>query len=96
MTDTLVPTTGDAPQTRAIVRFVEPGSMVDCAHCGSQVKFSARAKVKQVISNVYVDGRWARVEHHHLECYDAAGEPHGAADASQPMRTRRRNGSPAA
>ena len=92
MTDTLVPPTGTTAQTRAIVRFVEPGSMVDCATCGTQVKFSARNKVKQVICNVYEDGRWARVEHFHLDCYDAAGAPHGDADASQPMRTRRRAG----
>jgi hypothetical protein len=90
MTDTLAPSAGTVAQTRAIVRFVEPGSIVDCATCGSQVKFSARAKVKQVICNVYTDGRWARVEHHHLDCYEAAGDPHGAADASQPMRSRRR------
>ena len=96
MTDTLAPTAGAVAQTRAVVRFVEPGSMVDCAACGVQVKFSARAKVKQVISNVYEHGRWARVEHHHLDCYETAAQPHGPADASQPFRTRRRSGSSAA
>lgn len=92
MTDTLVPGEAAVAETRAIVRFVEPGSMVDCRTCGSQVKFSARAKVKQVICNVYEAGRWARVEHYHLDCYDGAGRPHGEADASQPMRSRRRSG----
>ena len=96
MTDTLAPTADAAAQTRAVVRFVEPGSMVDCASCRAQVKFSARAKVKQVICNVYEDGRWARVEHYHLDCYESAGHPHGDADASQPFRTRRRSGSSAA
>jgi hypothetical protein len=95
MTDTLAPTAGPVARTRAIVRFVEPGSMVDCASCGLQVKFSARAKAKQVISNVYVDGRWARVEHHHLDCYESSGRPHGDADDTQPFRSRRRSGSAA-
>lgn len=83
-------------RSRAVVRFVEPGSMVTCAACGAQVKFSARAKVKQVICNVYDDERWMRVEHYHLDCYEIAGEPHGGADSSQPLRPKRRAGSSAA
>ena len=92
MTDTLAPA-ASAAQTRAVVRFVEPGSMVDCASCGTTVKFSARAKAKQVICNVYESGRWARVVHYHLDCYTSAGHPHGDADASQPFRSKRRSGS---
>ena len=48
-----------------------------CAHCGAQVKFVARAQLRQVIANVYVDGNWARVEHFHADCYKEAGEPYG-------------------
>lgn len=92
VTDTLLPAGGHTGRTRAVVRFVEPGSMVDCATCGATVKFAARTKVRQVICNVYEGGRWARVEHHHEECYERAGSPHGPADASQPMRVRRRAG----
>ena len=33
---------------------------------------------QQVICNIYVDGRWNRVEHYHSQCYGEAGEPHGA------------------
>ncbi len=68
------------PITRAVTRLIEAGSMVDCAHCEKQVKFRARQRDLQVICNVYVEGRWDRVEHFHEACYDAAGEPHGAAD----------------
>jgi hypothetical protein len=28
---------------------------------------------------VYENGVWKRVEHYHAECYEAAGEPYGAA-----------------
>lgn len=68
------------PVTRAVVRLVEAGSMVDCSHCEKQVKFRARQRDTQVICNVYVDGRWDRVEHFHDECYLEAGAPHGNAD----------------
>lgn len=42
------------------------------------VKFAAKVRRQQVIANVYVGDRWNRVEHYHAECYDSAGEPHGA------------------
>jgi hypothetical protein len=41
------------------------------------VKFAARVRRYQVIANVYVNGSWARVEHYHPECYDAAKTPYG-------------------
>ena len=31
----------------------------------------------QVICNVYVKGRWDRVEHFHAPCYEEAGQPFG-------------------
>jgi len=43
------------------------------------VKFVARLKARQVIANVYEDGRWARVEHFHEECYLEMGHPYGHA-----------------
>ncbi|MCX7620116.1 MAG: hypothetical protein N2037_04640 [Acidimicrobiales bacterium] len=66
-------------KSRAVVRAIEPGSSVDCAACGERVKFQAKVKAQQVICNVYIDGKWDRVEHFHLECYRKAGEPHGHA-----------------
>jgi hypothetical protein len=76
--------------SRAVLRFIEAGSMTSCETCGGPVKFQARTKAKQVICNVYVDQQWVRVEHFHHECYLQAGSPHGEADASQPLRQKRR------
>jgi hypothetical protein len=67
--------------SRAVVRRVDPGSDAECACCGEPVKFRAARKALQVICNVYVDGRWDRVEHYHAKCYDRAGQPYGAAAA---------------
>jgi hypothetical protein len=75
MSDTTIVT--PAPGTRAVLRRVEAGSMVHCAACGEQVKFAAKQHRQQVIANVYVSGRWDRVEHFHAECYDRAGLPWG-------------------
>lgn len=63
--------------SRAVTRAIEAGAAAECAWCGERVKFQARVKAEQVICNVYVAGRWDRVEHYHLACYHAAGEPHG-------------------
>jgi len=64
-------------KSRAVLRDVEAGSTVDCAHCGERVKFQAKMRNRQVIANVYVKGVWDRVEHYHSECYEKAGKPHG-------------------
>jgi hypothetical protein len=63
--------------SRAVLRLIEPGSSVDCAHCGQRVKFQARLRLQQVICNVYLKNAWDRVEHFHAECYDEAGTPYG-------------------
>jgi DNA-directed RNA polymerase subunit RPC12/RpoP len=63
--------------SRAVLRMIEPGSTVECEHCGGRVKFQARVRLMQVICNVYADGVWQRVEHFHAECYEAAGSPYG-------------------
>ncbi len=68
-----------APVSRAVQRRVEAGSSVMCTTCDEQVKFAAKQNRQQVIANVYVDGRWDRVEHFHAECYEAAGAPYGTA-----------------
>jgi len=73
MTDTVVKTLG----TRAVTRRVEAGSMALCAHCRNQVKFAAKQNRMQVIANVYVKGRWDRVEHFHDACYLEVGKPYG-------------------
>ncbi|MBV9663536.1 MAG: hypothetical protein JOZ37_06185 [Actinobacteria bacterium] len=63
--------------SRAVERAIEPGNSAICAHCGQPVKFVARAQLRQVIANVYVDGTWDRVEHFHADCYVEAGAPYG-------------------
>ena len=72
-------TTLSAPRlgSRAVLRRVEAGNLALCAHCGEQVKFAAKQNRQQVIANVYVDGRWDRVEHFHDECYGLADAPYG-------------------
>lgn len=65
------------PGTRAVLRSIDAGSSAMCASCGQQVKFSAKVKRQQVICNVYLKGKWDRVEHYHLECYLEVGSPHG-------------------
>ena len=65
--------------SRAVNRSIEPGNSAVCPHCGQTVKFQARVQGRQVICNVYVDGKWDRVEHYHTECYEEAGQPHGEA-----------------
>jgi hypothetical protein len=84
-----VTTTAPNPAaSRAIGRLIEPGSDVACAACGQPVRFAAKLGLRQVIANVYVDGRWDRVEHFHDECYDDHGAPYGPADRSSPVRRR--------
>lgn len=75
--------------TRAVLRDVEPGSTIDCTHCGEQIRFNAKARPKQVICNVYEKKRWNRVEHFHETCYQDAHEPHGEVDTTPPPRNRR-------
>ena len=72
-------TTKKAPKftSRAVIRIVEPGSQVDCEHCGERVKFQARMRHQQAICNIYSKNVWQRVEHFHAECYDEAGRPYG-------------------
>jgi hypothetical protein len=63
--------------SRAVERSIEAGNSAVCSHCREPVKFVARAHLRQVIANVYVDGTWDRVEHFHADCYEAAGRPYG-------------------
>ena len=86
MTSTITTT---ALVSRAAQRRVEAGSSVMCAACDEQVKFAAKQNRQQVIANVYVDGRWDRVEHFHKECYDAAGSPYGKPSDQQLQPGRR-------
>lgn len=65
--------------TRAVLRTVAPGEMAPCEACGLMVKFAARHKHQRIVANVYVDGRWDRVEIFHQSCYVEAGSPHGEA-----------------
>lgn len=74
-----MPVTQVAATSRAVLRPVEPGSAATCERCRLPVKFVAKLKYRQVIANVYVDGRWDRVEHFHENCYVEAGEPYAKA-----------------
>ncbi len=65
--------------SRAVIRTIEAGNSAICVVCGKPVKFSAKARLQQVIANVYVDQVWDRVEHFHAECYEAVGRPYGSA-----------------
>lgn len=71
-------------KSRAVIRTVEAGNSAMCSHCGAQVKFMARAQLKQVIANVYDAGVWKRVEHFHADCYTEANEPYGHAVSPEP------------
>ena len=64
-------------QSRAVMRTIEPGNSAICPVCDQQVKFQARTQGKQIICNVYEDGKWQRVEQYHLACYDEASAPYG-------------------
>jgi hypothetical protein len=63
--------------SRAVSRLIEPGNNVVCAKCGEIVKFLTREQARQVIANVYAEGKWLRVEHWHETCYAEAEEPYG-------------------
>jgi hypothetical protein len=82
--------------SRAVTRLIEAGMMATCPTCEQTIKFSARVRAKQVICNVYEDGRWMRVEHYHDGCYAQAGEPYGPTDESQLLRPKRRPAAAAA
>lgn len=69
-------------QSRAVLRTVAPGEMVDCAHCERPVKFAAQQRNRRVIANVYNNGKWVRTEIAHPDCYLEAGEPYGPVDDS--------------
>lgn len=60
------------------MRPIEPGNTATCVSCDQPVKFTAKTQSRQVIANVYVKGRWDRVEHYHAECYDEVSEPYGS------------------
>ena len=78
-------------KSRAVVRDVEAGSSVDCSHCGERVKFQAKVRNKQVICNIYVGGKWNRVEHFHQACYEEAGSPFGEAEVGTDYRRQAAN-----
>lgn len=72
------------PGTRVVLRQIEAGLDVTCPRdhggCGELVRFNIqihRAYRRQVVANVYWNGRWNRVEHWHLLCYLSAGSPYG-------------------
>ena len=82
MSESAATVTRVTPVSRAVVRRIEPGNLAVCSHCQEPVKFAAKLHKMQVIANVYIDGRWNRVEHFHDECYDEALSPYGDARSS--------------
>jgi hypothetical protein len=87
MSETTATATRVAATSRAVIRRIEPGNLAVCSHCNQPVTFAAKVHKMQVIANVYVDGRWDRVEHFHDECYAEADAPYGEA-AEAPQRTK--------
>ena len=81
MSDNTATASRVAAVSRAVVRRIEPGNLAVCVHCQQPVKFAAKLHKMQVIANVYVDGRWNRVEHFHDECYGQAESPYGDASS---------------
>lgn len=64
--------------SRAMQRVILQGSDDLCAHCQQEIKFNPKRRTRtRVICNVYVDGRWVRVELYHPQCYGRAGNPYG-------------------
>lgn len=66
--------------SRAALRLVQPSTdcpEAQCASCGERIIFSARNRPQVVIANVYVRGRWDRIEHFHPDCYENAEQPYG-------------------
>ena len=76
-------------QSRSVLRMIEAGSSAICVTCDDQIKFRAKVRANQVICNVYVDGKWDRVEHYHFDCYDVAGKPYGESASDAPSRINR-------
>ena len=75
--ETTAPVKRKVWKSRAVRRPIDAGNSAYCAYCDLLVKFQARVRAQQVICNVYVKGRWDRVEHYHDECYLEAGQPFG-------------------
>lgn len=64
--------------TRAVLRTIDAGERSGCVGRGLGIGFKAAdRRAVQVICNIYVGGRWDRVERFHGECYESAGSPHG-------------------
>ena len=77
MAETLLTNPPVSKVSRAVTRPIDPGNSATCSHCGERVKYTARLHGRQVIANVYSEGRWDRVEHYHAECYGEVGQPYG-------------------
>ena len=88
MSDSTATATRVSAVSRAVVRRIEPGNLAVCVHCSQPVKFAAKLHKMQVIANVYVDGRWNRVEHFHDDCYELADTPYGHADMAGALKSR--------
>lgn len=75
--------------SRARLRTINPGQdgWEPCKVCGDMVVFLAKVPSKlrkRIVANVYVEGRWDRVEIFHTVCYLAAGAPYGAPEDMSP------------
>jgi hypothetical protein len=70
--------------SRVVLREIGSGLEVRCpkSHggCGEEVRFNIQIRRpyrRQVVANVYWNGKWERTEHWHLMCYLNAGKPYG-------------------
>lgn len=65
--------------SRAVTRIIQQGNTGTCPICTQLVQFRAKAKLMQVIANVYNNGVWQCTLHYHVDCYENAGRPYGPA-----------------
>lgn len=69
--------------TRAVEKSLLSGTEQYCSYefCPYRkhtISSKTRAPIKEIIANIYVDGKWHHVEHLHPDCYDQMGQPYGA------------------
>lgn len=92
-------------RTRAVRRLLKPNQYGNepprCGHCDEYVRFYSPSVLSaekfshltpyQVVCNVYKKKQWDRIVHFHENCYQHAGEPHGAVIEGQETPVLARN-----
>ncbi len=68
--------------TRAVEKPLTAGKeeycgYLACEYAKRKIASSSRAPIKEVIANVYENGKWSFVVHFHVDCYNKLGQPYG-------------------